>query len=167
MTDTLTASAAHGGGADSYPSARTGRETRRVRRARGVAAVRAGIGLFCLISPDKALVSSQRGSLAARRVMRILGARHLLQAAVEAAQPTPAVLKVGAGVDAVHALSCLGFAVIGGARWRHGVLLNTVCALGFCAATAATARTHRPDPPTDDRCTHPRHRADNHQGAHA
>jgi hypothetical protein len=77
--------------------------------------------------------------------MRVLGARHLTQASVEIARPVPVVLKLGAGVDAVHALSCLGFAVLGDARWRHGVLVNALAALIFCGATAATARQRYPD----------------------
>lgn len=152
------------------PDDRTRREHRRVRRARWVAATRAGVGLFCLVAPRRALVSSERQSPAARRVMRILGARHLAQAAVEAAQPTPTVLRCGAGVDAVHGLSCLGFAVCGGARWRHGVLVNAAAAFGFCAVTAATARTSHPHTFTrivTRIVTHDNGRCDNHQGAPA
>ena len=140
------------------------REARRIRRARWVAAGRAATGLIALVEPRWALVPSQRGSTAARRVMRILGARHLLQAGMEAAAPTPTVLAIGAGVDVVHAVTCLGFAVLGDTRWRHGVLVNAVTALGFCAATAATALTHHGN------ATPPSHeplRSDDHQGAHA
>jgi hypothetical protein len=167
MTNTITARAEHGGGAGAQPRDRESRETARVRRARRVAAGRAGIGMFCLANPTRALVPSQRASSAARRVMRILGARHLAQAAIEAAHPSPTVLRVGAGVDAVHALTCLGFGVLGAPRWRHGALLNAVSALGFCAVTAATARTHRLDLPTCDPCTQHRRRSDRSQGAHA
>lgn len=142
--------------------ARDIREARRVRRARWVAAGRAATGLFALVDPRWALVPSERGSTSARRVMRVLGARHLLQAGVEAVAPTPTVLAIGAGVDAVHAVTCLGFAVLGGARWRHGVLLNAVTALGFCAATAATARTHRGNGETR---TEEVPRQDDYQGA--
>jgi hypothetical protein len=119
----------------SWPSPRGGH----TRPARWVAIARAGVGLCCLGAPRRLLPATERDSLAARRVMRVLGARHLVQAGVEMARPTPAVLALGAGVDAVHALSCLGFAVVGGARWRRGVLLNALGALGFCAATAITA----------------------------
>ncbi|MBA2323204.1 MAG: hypothetical protein H0V92_03995 [Pseudonocardiales bacterium] len=125
-----------------------------------MAAGRTATGLFALLDPERALVASERDSTAARGVMRILGARHLLQAGVEAAVPTPTVLKVGAAVDAIHALTCLGFAVVGGARWRHGVLVNAVIAIGFCAVTAATARAPGAD-------TAPNTRSDRHQGAHA
>lgn len=145
MTEASPLHAQKPSGPHEYPSNPLRVEQRRVRRARQLAAVRATMGLLCLVAPRKALVASQRESPAARRVMRVLGARHLTQAAIEAAQPTPTVLKAGAGVDAVHALTCLGFAVIGGARWRRGVLLNAASALGFCAATAATARDHQPD----------------------
>ena len=122
-------------------------DERRVRRARAVAALRAGVGAFCLLAPQRALVASERDSPAARRVMRILGGRHLLQAGVELVRPSPVVLILGAGVDAIHALTCLGFVVIGDARWRHGVLVNAAAATGFSAATAATARTTRPRTP--------------------
>jgi hypothetical protein len=119
----------------SWPSSR-GRHT---RAARWVATARAGVGLCCLLAPHRLLPAGERDSAATRRVMRVLGARHLAQAGVEMARPTPAVLALGAGVDALHAVSCLGFAVLGGARWRRGVLLNAGGALGFCVATATTA----------------------------
>jgi hypothetical protein len=76
--------------------------------------------------------------------MRILGVRHVLQAGAEFARPSPIVLALGAGVDAIHALTCLGFAVIGDSRWRHGVLVNAATATAFGAATAATARRRHP-----------------------
>jgi hypothetical protein len=162
MTEASTVRAQKPSGPEEYPSNPLGVEQRRVCRARQVAAVRAGMGLLCLVAPGKALVASQRGSPVARRVMRILGARHLTQAAIEGSRPTAPVLMVGAGVDAVHALTCLGFAVIGGARWRHGVLLNAGCALGFCVATAATARTRRRDTPTRGRSVHDHFRTGDH-----
>jgi hypothetical protein len=149
---------------DADPSTNTATiaDQRRVRRARWVAAGRAATGLFALLDPQRALVPSQRASTAARRVVRVLGARHLVQAGVEAAIPTPTVLTIGAGVDAVHAVTCLGFAAFGGARWRREALVNAVTALGFCAVTATTARTHTAHPPTPGS---PRPIA--YQGAHA
>jgi hypothetical protein len=48
----------------------------------------------------------------ARRVARLLGARHLLQATLNAAVPLPEVFTAGAAVDALHATSMLMLAAV-------------------------------------------------------
>ena len=46
-----------------------------------------------------------------RIIARILGARHLTQAALSGYRPSPEVLAMGVWVDTVHALTALGLAV--------------------------------------------------------
>ena len=118
----------------------------RTRGARRVATARACVGLLCLVRPYAVLGTTgeprERESTLAAGITRILGARHLGQAAVELSRPTRPILLVGALVDAIHALSCLGLIALGGTRWRRSGALNAAGALGFCAATAVTARAH-------------------------
>lgn len=83
-------------------------------------------------------------------VLRLLGARHLLQTAVTTAAPTPSVLRYwatgpartgrrpgGAGVDAADAASMM-FAACDRRR-RRTALAETVCATGFTIAGVRTA----------------------------
>lgn len=77
----------------------------------------------------------------ARVVLRLLGARHLLQAGVEMRWPSPRVLALAATVDGVHAATGVGFAALD-RRWRAAGLLDAAIAVGFCLATARSAR-HR------------------------
>ena len=46
-----------------------------------------------------------------RRVAQVLGARHLIQAALSALAPQPSVLALGAAVDTLHAASMLLLAI--------------------------------------------------------
>ncbi len=55
-------------------------------------------------------------------IARILGARHLAQAALSGAAPTPAVLAMGVWVDGVHALTAVGLAVADRSRARAGLV---------------------------------------------
>jgi hypothetical protein len=59
---------------------------------------------------------------------RILGGRHLAQAALSGIQPTPEVLAMGVWVDSVHALSAVGLALADGSRARAGLTDAAVAA---------------------------------------
>lgn len=107
-------------------------------------ALHAAWGAMLLWHPAPVL-SALAGRPAHRRdrlLLRLLGARHLGQAAVTAAAPTPAVLAAGGAVDLLHALTCLGLAVTR-PRWRHAAGLGCLSASAFAAAGFATARRHR------------------------
>jgi hypothetical protein len=80
----------------------------------------------------------------ASRVLRVLGARHLSQAAITAARPGPAALRMGSAVDMLHAASCAGLA-LADARWRRAAALGCFGATALAAAGLAAAR--RPEPP--------------------
>lgn len=67
------------------------------------------------------------------RVMRILGARQLVQAALTAARPSPGGLRAGAAVDALHATSMIALA-LGDRRRCRAALLSAAGAAGFALA---------------------------------
>jgi hypothetical protein len=83
--------------------------TVRTPPARILQAVRGGYGLVLVLAPGLALrlATGRAPGPRACRVARVLGIRHLVQAALTAAAPTPAVFAVGSRVDAVHAASML------------------------------------------------------------
>jgi len=95
---------------------------------------RAGWGAGLLIAPDRvsALVRGVTPDGRARAVIRVLGARQLLQGVLSAASSTPAVLAVGVWVDGLHALSGVLFAAVDRRRARP-VLLDA----GLAATLAA------------------------------
>ena len=68
-------------------------------------------------------------------VLRVLGARHVAQAVVEALWPQPVVRYLGTAVDGLHALTAVGLAVLN-PRWRRGALTDTAIAASFAATTA-------------------------------
>lgn len=91
--------------------------TRRIEMLRGL------WGAALLISP-KAVLENIHGVRADTRsitVARVLGARHVTQAALSGARPTPTVLALGAWVDSVHAATALVLAGADRARARVAV----------------------------------------------
>jgi hypothetical protein len=74
-----------------------------------------------------------------RWVIRLLGARSLVQGAVTAAVPDRPIVTVGAFVDAVHALSMIVAAAVSESQ-RRAAVLSAVVAAGCSAAGAAAAR---------------------------
>ncbi|MDN5749977.1 MAG: hypothetical protein L0H64_15925 [Pseudonocardia sp.] len=111
--------------------------------------VRVAWGGLLLIAPGAVLAVTIRSDPAflgtARAVLRVLGARHLVQAGVELTAPRPAVLAVAAVVDGLHAASGLAYGALD-PRWRRSALLDAAVAAGFCLSTVRSARHHRPEP---------------------
>lgn len=107
---------------------------------KAVSGVRAGWGVVLIAAPRRVLAASGSSpdSRAARAVLRVLGARHLAQAAVELGVPVPAVAALSAGVDTLHALSGLGLAAVDG-RWRRGALTDAAIATAFAVANQRIA----------------------------
>lgn len=85
--------------------------------------LRAGWGAGLLAAPETVLerVHGLRVDRKAVVVARILGARHLIQAGLSGASPSPERLAGGVWVDTVHALTALGLAAIDRDRARAGV----------------------------------------------
>ena len=95
--------------------------------------VRVGYGLAMLISPDALLsegakISSDR---TARRVVRVLGARHLVQGIV-LFRRDPTWHRVGSMIDVLHGLTAAVFAVAV-PRWRGPAALSALVSLVFGA----------------------------------
>jgi hypothetical protein len=119
-----------------------------------VAAARVGWGALLLADPRRVLALTQPGRaapVAATRVLRVLGARHLVQTAVQLAGPAPLVHHLGAAADALHALTGAGLAAVD-RRWRRAALIDCLVATGFALGTALTAhgegpRCNRATPP--------------------
>lgn len=105
-----------------------------------VPAVHAAWGTALAYRPGTALtaVGGPAASPRERLVLRLLGARHLGQAAVTAAVPTPGVLAAGSAVDLLHAASCLALA-LAGPRWRRAGGLGCLSASAFAVAGLTVA----------------------------
>lgn len=76
-------------------------------------------------------------------VARVLGARHLAQAAATVHRPSPELVAVGVYSDASHALSMIALAVASSSRRRAG-LTDAAIALAFAAAGSAGLRSPAP-----------------------
>lgn len=110
-------------------------------RARLLSAARAGWGGVLLFAPAVALRLDGPG-FATRRatgIARVLGARHLAQAAVTMLAPSPAVAGLGAVVDGLHAGGNLVVSA-GSTHWRRAAVIDAGITAAFAAAGWALAR---------------------------
>jgi hypothetical protein len=103
--------------------------------ARGFQKLRATYGAALVLVPGPViwLATGRRPSRRACRVAQVLGTRHLIQAALTAAAPEPAVLAIGGQVDAVHAASMLLLAAVSRAG-RRAALTDALTEAAFAAA---------------------------------
>jgi len=108
--------------------------------AYGVALVRAAYGAVLLGAPGAAirLCTGRPASSRARATARVLGARHLTQAALTAAAPGAVALATGAVADLAHCVSMLAIA-LADQRLRPAALADGTVAALFAAAGAAGA----------------------------
>jgi hypothetical protein len=99
------------------------RPAQRKGRSRGVEILRGVWGAALLADPDQVLgiVHGLRVDTKSRVIARILGARQLTQAILSGLRPSPEVLAMGVWVDAVHALTALGLALVDNRRARAGL----------------------------------------------
>jgi hypothetical protein len=104
-------------------------------------AARIGWGSALLAAPDLVfrLLGDADDNRRARRILRLLGARHLLQAAAEWRFAGPA-RRAGVAVDSLHAASDIGFAVID-QRWRRAAAIDAAISIGFVALGATNTRS--------------------------
>jgi hypothetical protein len=100
---------------------------------RGVAAVQGGVGALLAARPDVAVARCgiRSPNTPPAWVVRLLGGRMVLQAGAELLRPTPDLALTGALVDATHALSMVGVALIS-RRYRRGAVISA----GIAAASA-------------------------------
>jgi hypothetical protein len=118
-------------------------------KARGLQKVRAAYGAALVLVPGPViwLATGQLPSRRACRVAQVLGIRHLVQAALTAAAPEPAVLAIGGQADAVHAASMLLLALVSRSGRRAALtdaLTEAVlAAAGFSASGMVSAGLSR------------------------
>ena len=112
---------------------------------RGLQQARAAYGAALVVLPGPViwLATGQRPSRRARRVAQVLGARHLIQAGLTAAAPSPAALVAGGRVDAVHATSMLLLAAVSRAG-RRAALTDALTEVALAAVGATAARYGEP-----------------------
>lgn len=121
------------------PTSRTGDSRTGAAHRWVLGSVRLGWGLVLLTAPDRVgrALGAPPGP-ATRRLARVLGARHVVQAAVELAT-WPRWSVAGAAVDGAHAATGL----VAGAdpRWRRPALLDAAVAAGLAGAGLAGHRS--------------------------
>ncbi len=102
---------------------------------RAIEVFRGAWGAALLISPAVILEQFLRARADSRSiaVARVLGARHLAQAALSGIRPTPAVLAMGVWVDVAHASTALMLACADPARARAATT-DAAVAAGWAAA---------------------------------
>jgi hypothetical protein len=100
-------------------------------------AARAGWGLGCLVAPAAVgrALGLPAGDRRAHLFLRLLGARDLGQAVLAASAPPPVLLRLGAGVDALHALSMYALAAVS-ADYRRPALTAAAVATTWTATTS-------------------------------
>jgi hypothetical protein len=112
-----------------------------VPASRWASLIRVGYGAALLCRPG-ALLQARTGrppSRRARAVCRILGLRHLVQAAVCGAYPARRLVRAGILVDVLHAASMLALAS-DDAAMRPAALADSAVAGGLAAACGACLR---------------------------
>ena len=107
------------------------------RRVRATAVLRAGWGLTLLLVPGRLLPREAPAGVVP--AARVLGARHLLQAAASVAAPAGPVAVLGTVVDTLHTGTCLVLAAAA-PRWRRIALLDAVIESGLTAGAWSAGR---------------------------
>jgi hypothetical protein len=102
---------------------------------------RVGYGAALVVAPGASiqLATGRSPGRRTRRVARVLGARHLVQAALSALAPQPSVLAVGAAADALHAASMLLLALADRGA-RRVALTDALAEVLFAAIGLSSAR---------------------------
>jgi hypothetical protein len=103
-------------------------------------ATRVGYGVALLTAPGAVtyLATGRSPGRRTRRVAQVLGARHLIQAAVSAFAPLPGVFAAGAAVDALHAASMIMLATADRGV-RRAALTDALAEALFVAAGLSAA----------------------------
>ena len=106
---------------------------------------RAGYGaaLLCAPGPMIGVVTGRPPSPRARQVARVLGVRHLAQAAITALNPGPEVVALGVVVDLLHAASMFAFAAAV-PDLRAAELADALAATALAVAEPAVSSVGRP-----------------------
>jgi hypothetical protein len=102
--------------------------------------IRAVYGAVLVLAPGPAiwLATGQLPSRRMRRTAQLLGARHLVQAALTAVAPLPGTFATGGEVDTVHATSMLLLAAVSRSG-RRAALADALTEAAFAAAGFSAA----------------------------
>ena len=115
---------------------------------RAVDLARLTVGTLALARPQTLLkLSPGNDSAGTRRVVRVLGARYIVQATAGALARRPWVPAADASVDVIHAASMVGLAALA-PRHRRLALTSLAAAIAFAAADL---RDHQAPPNVKDR----------------
>ena len=99
-----------------------------------------GLGAALLARPRDVVRALCGGSAEPpEAVLRVLGARQIVQEVVLLAKPSPAVLTGAAATDAIHAASMVGAALVW-PQYRRPALTSGAIAAGSAAAALSRAR---------------------------
>jgi hypothetical protein len=99
--------------------------------------------LLCAPGPMIGVVTGRPPSRRARRVARILGVRHLIQAGITAVNPGPEVVALGVIVDLLHATSMFAFAAAV-PDLRDAELADALAATALAVAQPSLSSVGRP-----------------------
>lgn len=120
--------------------------TPRVRAAGVLPVVRGVANAVLVMRPEDVLRAvSTPAPPAARRVVRLLGARVVLQEVAVLAVPIRPVVLLGAAVDALHAASMVATA-LASPRYRRAAALSAATASASAVLGLLTAPAARPRP---------------------
>lgn len=122
------------------------------QRSRKIELLRACWGAALLIAPRHVMTNVHNVRIDRKSVViaRILGARQLTQAALSGIRPSPEVLAIGVWVDAVHAITALGLALLDRPRARAGMTDTAVASL-WAGAGYRDLTSAGPTPPPHQR----------------
>jgi hypothetical protein len=120
-----------------------GRTASRLRLLAPLARAGYGAALLCAPGPIIGVVTGQPPSRRARRVARILGVRHLAQAAITALNPGPEIVALGVVVDLLHAASMFAFAAAV-PDLRRAELADALAATALAVAEPTMSSLGRP-----------------------
>jgi hypothetical protein len=111
---------------------------------RALQLARVGYGTALALAPSAAifLAPGRQPDRRARRVARLLGARHLAQATLTAFAPLPGVFAAGADVDVLHAASMVMLAAVDRTA-RRTALTDAVVEAALAATGLAVAVSMR------------------------
>lgn len=107
---------------------------------------RAAWGIALLLAPRHVLRRIHHGPVdgPSVQVLRVLGVRHLLQAALVSQRPTPRVLLAASAVDLSHCLSAVPVALVGGRYARAGAVETVVAGAWTLAEVRRRRHSHGP-----------------------
>ena len=98
-----------------------------------------GAALLCVPGPIVSMVTGEPATPRVRSVVRVLGVRHLAQAAICGLVPARGLIRAGTATDGLHSASMLALAGVE-PQLRRALLADAAVAAAFAAAAEAALR---------------------------